>query len=187
MEFAVLSVSPSAFLPLKIFPARRKGIKMRSGINEEVAFLLIMDQRTRLGIVIGRIADLVLIKPKVVVEKNTDAPLPSGDIKNADAAEEDILVARDGIISLDNDAERCVLKLDGRDECLGLVAKVAFPAGVRRPCKTPVAPNAETRDGPVRMVLLPDVRKIYVANLVLVVEIDEQRTIANGDITHSNL
>jgi hypothetical protein len=60
------------------------------------------------------------------------------------------------------------------------------PAFLKYPREIAVRPNAKPKRIAFRVIFLPDVRKIDVADLIFFVKIDEQRAVSDGNITHKN-
>ena len=90
----------------------------------------------------------------------------------------------DGVAANDLNAEPFASECNVGDECLRKVAKHSLPIVGKDPGEFAIGPNAEPKRETFSMVLLPDVRKIDIADLIFVVEIDQQIAVADGNVTH---
>jgi hypothetical protein len=184
-EHAVLGVAPRPLRPLERLAPGGESLHAggRVGGDQKVAQALVVNQRARVRVEVGRVADLGLGDVKVLVEEEAELAARARGVGQPDAADEDVFVRVHGVVRDDFDVERAVDEPDLRDEGLVQVIELARPAGVRDPGERAFDPEAEAERVALGMVLLADVREVDVTNLVQLVERDQQRAVSDGDVT----
>ncbi|MBK9529543.1 MAG: hypothetical protein IPO41_14805 [Acidobacteria bacterium] len=117
------------------------------------------------------VADLIFIYAKVVMQKDSDTTWRSFEIRHAHSPKVNIFVAGDRIVAVDLDAESIICEDYVGDKSLRQILERAAPPVLKDPRKLAVNPNAKPKRETLRVVFLPDMRKIDVADLVFIVEI----------------
>src|SRR5437868_15483301 len=87
------------------------------------------------------------------------------------------------IVRDDLDLELLVDETHVRDESLAQIPQLARPAFVADPGELAVHPETEAKRMSLRVILFADVWKVDVADLVQLVEGDEQRAITDRNVT----
>src|SRR5688572_28742454 len=147
---------------------------MRFGIYQEVAVLLVVDQRLGLGIVVCRVTYFVFVDPEIVMEEHSNFASRIVQVSDADAAEEDVVVACHGIVAADPKSEPGIFKPHIGDERFVKIREFALPIVGEYPRKGSFGPHSESERESLRVIFLSDVRKIDITNLVFSVEVDQQ-------------
>ena len=119
-----------------------------------------------------------------MMEKYANVPGFVARILQANASEKYVFVTRDGVAANDLDAKPFTFECNVGDECLRNVPEGSLPIVGKDPGEFAIGPNAEPKRETLGMVLLPDMREIDVADLIFVVEIDQQIAVADGNVTH---
>src|SRR5687768_17584199 len=145
---------------------------MRFGVNEEVPMLFIVDKRRRLRVIIRGVANLAFVDPEVVMEEHADVALRVAQVFHTDATEKDILVACNRIAADDSNSECRVFESHIGDQRFMKIVEVTRPVVPKNPGERTFDPNSKPKRKSFRVVLLPDVRKINIPNLVFIVEVD---------------
>ena len=145
-----------------------------------------MEDGAALRLVVGRVPHLVAADVKVLSEEEADFPLSIGLVVDDDLAQVEILVKVHHVLADQPQGQVGVVQRDLSDESVVGIVEGALPAVVVHPVELPVHPHAKARRVTGRVVLLTYVRPVEVAQLIGLVEVDQQRTIAYGDITGHN-
>jgi hypothetical protein len=74
-----------------------------------------MDQRPRLRVVICGISDLILVDPKIMMQKQPDVSVSSKKIGDQNTPQINVIVARDRIVADDREPEFTIRQSDVRD------------------------------------------------------------------------
>ena len=104
------------------------------------------------------------------------------EVADDDLADVDVRVGVDGVVAAKAQSELGVLREDVGDDGVAQVGEVALPAVVLDPTAGAVGPDAEA-EARSAVVLVPDVREVDVGEAVLRVEGDEQRSVADLNVT----
>lgn len=147
--------------------------------------LFVVDQRKRVGIVKRGVTDFVLIEAKIMVQKNTDLAAIFSGVSDSYPAKVDVFAAGDGVVTNYLDAEPWALEVNVGNERIGNIFERPVPRIGIHPRKLSVGPHAKAKRKTFGMILLPDVREINIADLIFVVEINEQTAISDRDVTHT--
>ena len=143
-----------------------------------------MNEGEGVRVVKGGIADLILVDPKIVVQKHAQFTVRLVQVLDVHLSQKDIVVARNGVVTGDPDAEFFVGQCDVCDECLGQVSKLAVPIVSVHPREFAVSPDAKPEREPLGVIFLAYMWKVDVAYLVFIVKVDEQSSVADGYISH---
>ncbi|PYQ57854.1 MAG: hypothetical protein DMF58_17225 [Acidobacteria bacterium] len=118
------------------------------------------------------------------IEMNVEADGASGcaEVPQLDAAEKEIAIKVDGIADRHLQIERRRSSHHARDERVIVVFERLDPGGIADPGEFAVAPDAEKRDVANGLVLLPDMRPIHIADVVLMIEVDHEVAVADRQV-----
>jgi hypothetical protein len=172
VQQAVLGIAPRALLIAKSLSPGAERIKMRLGIYQEIPVFFVVNESQIFRVIKCGVADIVLVDAKIVMKKDPDFTIVAPQIGNANAPQKDIVMARDRIVAGDLDTELFIPERYICDERIGQILKASGPTIPKYPRKIAVRPNAEAKRESLGMILLSDVRKIYIADLIFIVEID---------------
>src|SRR5688572_14836360 len=136
-----------------------------------------MDDGAELGIVERGITDFTARDVEVVMQEYTHLSLVSREILDSHLAQQDIGLEVDGVTQGQFDADFGVAQHRATYERAILVADVALP-GLVSPVRTSFDPDAQTKGIPFGVILDADVRKINVADPVVLVEIQQEVPVA---------
>jgi hypothetical protein len=78
---------------------------MRIGVYQKIPVLLVVDEGEVFGIVKRGVADLILVKAEIVMQKHPYIACLISLIVYLDPAEKYVVVARDGVAAADGDAK----------------------------------------------------------------------------------
>ena len=118
------------------------------------------------------------------MKKNSNLTLGRQQISYLNATQEDVVVACDSVVAGDLDSESGIGKRDVGYQRLRQIFERAFPVVRKHPRKLTVDPNAKPKWKTLRVIFLPDVGKIDVADLVFIVEGDQQVAVSDRNISH---
>ena len=118
------------------------------------------------------------------MKKNTNLTWFVAKILYANAAKENIFVACNRVAATKLDSKFYIFKGHIRDQCFRQITQVTLPTFLKNPRKLAAGPHAKPKRESLAVILLPDMRKINVADLVLIVEINEQSAVSDRNISH---
>jgi hypothetical protein len=149
------------------------------GVDQHRAARLVLQQPARLRVVHHRVADRVSVETEVVMEVELHIARFRARIAHHDAAHVDVRVGIDGVVAAQADADGLVVQDDVRDERVAQVFERALPRRRVRLVQGAVAPHAheEARGG---VVLHPHAGEVEVGEVILGIEGNEQRSVADG-------
>ena len=99
-KLAVLGVAPRTLAVMECLSAGSKFSEMRLCVYEKIPVLFVMNDSLIFRIEECGIADLVLVDPEVMVKKDANRTgISLAEIANANSAKEDVLVARDRVVT----------------------------------------------------------------------------------------
>ena len=111
-----------------------------------------------------------------------------GLVVDDDLAQVEVLVKVHRVVADQPQGQVRMMQRDLSDQGFVGVVEGALPASVVHPAELSVHPHAKAGGVPNRVVLLAHVWPIQVAQLIGLVEVDQQRTISYRDVTgHENL
>ena len=147
--------------------------------------LFVMNQRKTFGVVKRRVADFVFVDAKIVMQENANFSFRIAQI-SARASRRRKMFSWLATVSLQTISmpSFSLVNLTFGNKRFGQITKLALPIVSENPRKFAVRPHAESKRKTFRVIFLPDVRKINVADLIFVVKIYEQRAVANRNVTH---
>jgi hypothetical protein len=157
--------------------------------DRDVPLAAVVDDRAEVGVVVGGVADLRPPHVEVLVVEDADRAVVTREVLDLDLADQDRAVEVHDVVAVQRQAQVAVVEADGGRERVAEVALADLPAGVGGPEELGLAlagevtVDAEPAGAGAGVVLLTDVGEVDVANLVLVVEGDEQAPVADGDVT----
>ncbi len=183
-EGAVLRITPRSFLVAESFSAGSERIEWRLGINQKIAVLFVMDQRVRFGVEIGRVANFVFIDAKIMVEENAKLASFRAQVRDPHLSKEYVFVAGHSVVRNDLDAQGLIQKKNISNQGFRKIAQLALPRIGIHPRKFADCPYPKAKREAFGMIFLARVRKIDVADLILVVEIYEKAPVPDRDVTH---
>jgi len=103
-------------------------------------------------------------------------------VADLDAAHEEIAVEVDGVADLHGQPERRRAGRHARDERHLLVVELLLPDRAVDPGEGAVAPDAKPRTVADRLIVLPDVRVIDIADVVVIIEVDHDVAVGERQI-----
>ena len=106
----------------------------------------------------------------------------SDEIVKLDAAHEHVAIEVDRVVDDHVQLQRIGMRLDARDQRIAVVVEPLLPRRIADPGELAVAPDAEKRDVAGGLVVLPDMRVVDVADVVLMIEIDHEVAVADGKV-----
>ena len=157
--------------------------------DHQVALGAVVDDRAQLGVVVGGVADLGAEHVEVLVVHHPHQALVAGQVLDLDLPHQDVAVEVHHVVAVEHQLQVAVLEADAGGEGVAEIPLADLPAGVAGPEQLAavlagdVGVDAEPARPVAGVVLLPDVGEIEVAQLVLVVEGDEQPPVADRDVT----
>ena len=159
-------------------------VEMRLGVDEKITVPLVMDQRQGFRFVKGRVADLVFVDAKILMQENAYFARLSGDLSRARGAGNFSWLAT---VSLELISKPEVFVGEFYIGDQASPASNAARGAIRRRRSTENSPSSTRRSEreAFGMVFLTDVRKINVADPVFLVKCDEQRTVSDRNVTHA--
>ena len=143
-----------------------------------------MDQTKRVRVVKSGVAEIAFVNAEILMKINAKLPLAVSKIIDADASQKDVFMARNGIVAFQLDAEGFIDESDVCNKGFAQILEPSLPFVRECPRKLAIGPHAETKRKALSMIFLPDMREIYVADLIFIVKIDEQAAVADRYVTH---
>ena len=153
-----------------------------AAVHQEIALPLVMDQRLVTRIVIGCVADGVAGDIKIVAEKQPRLTRVRREIGHRDFLEIHVQIEIHGITAHQFQLQPRVARPDFGYQRLINVAEFFLPLRADL-TELPVHPDAEPKRMSQRVVFAADLGKIDVANEIVAVECDQERAVANRNIS----
>ncbi len=202
-QLAVLGIAPA---PLELGPLSPAGVVLNSAdsaarMDREPVRALVVHHCPKLRVIVGGVPHLRPGDPEIVIEEDAGLPLPVAEIPDGDVSHEHRLVEIDRVVEGQLDSHWLVPRDDIGDEgslavvpsdlplgaCSSLArrSRIAAPrSGVPRakPGEPILAPDSHSKGMAVRMVLPSQMRVVDVADAVVTVEVDKQRTVPHRQI-----
>ena len=151
-------------------------------VAQELHVALVVHDALCPRVEIGRVADPVALQPEVGVEVERERSFAVHQVLHDDPAHEDRTVEVHRVGADQLHAQPRVPKPDVGDQRVVGVVQVARPLVVADPGKLTVHADAKSAGTPAGLVFRADPRVVDVAHAVARVEIDEQRSIAQGKV-----
>ena len=143
-----------------------------------------MDQRVGFGIVKRRVADLVLVDAKIVMKKNADfARLSARFVTRTRRRKMFSWLATVSLQTISMPSCSFV-ECDVGDQRFGQISQISAASRRRISTRIRRRPKRRSERETFGVILLADVREINVADLIFVVEVDEQAAVADGNVSH---
>ena len=106
---------------------------MGFSVDKEIAMLRVVDECARVRVVIFRVAHLVFVDPEVVMQEDANLSFLSRSVGKADPAKKSVVMARDRIVTFDDQSELTILESNFGDECFRQIFQTPRPAIRRDP------------------------------------------------------
>ena len=188
---AILSVTPGALHPLGFLKPHRPLIHaqlpaicdLAGHVYHEPALALIVKHCAAFGFIVDRVSHLLSANVKVVCEKEPDLARTIHVISHDDLAQIQVLVKVDHVVTDQAQGEIGMVQRNVRDQRAMDIIHGSLPALVVQPAKLPIDPDPKTTGVAGSVILLPHMRPVDVPQIVVVVKVDQQRSIPDGDIS----
>ncbi|MCA1668510.1 MAG: hypothetical protein LC793_14180 [Thermomicrobia bacterium] len=176
-EDAILGIAPCPLRAAQLLHPRRPrgdaGDAVRGTAREEVAVVFVEDQRVGDRIEVDGIADAVAGDVEIVVEEKPGLARPVGVIRDMKPAYEQRPVEVHRVLAEQRDIEAWMVHRHFSDERVLAVFHSALPFPLREPRELTIYPDAGATGVAHRVIFLPDIRIVNIANLIREVEADQ--------------